>query len=112
MQQQNHQVVLTRPLSGVPCADDFRVQAVPVPEPGPGQLLIRHTLAHAAEAGCKSYEFMGVMADWTRLWTKQTRHYVQVHAMPYSLATVAAATRSMARHARDRMRALTRRGMP
>jgi len=78
----------------------------------PGQLLIRHTLAHAAEAGCKSYEFMGVMADWTRLWTKQTRHYVQVHAMPYSLATVAAATRSMARHARDRMRALTRRGMP
>ncbi|MBM4221179.1 MAG: NADP-dependent oxidoreductase [Gammaproteobacteria bacterium] len=42
MQQKNHQVVLARPLSGVPLADDFRVQAVPVPEPGPGQLLVRH----------------------------------------------------------------------
>jgi NADPH-dependent curcumin reductase CurA len=42
MQQKNHQVVLARPLSGVPRADDFRVQAVPVPEPGPGELLVRH----------------------------------------------------------------------
>ena len=42
MQQKNHQVVLTRPLSGVPLAEDFRVQAVPIPEPGPGELLIRH----------------------------------------------------------------------
>ena len=42
MQQKNHQVVLTRPLSGVPLAEDFQVQAVPIPEPGPGELLIRH----------------------------------------------------------------------
>ncbi|MCL4791206.1 MAG: NADP-dependent oxidoreductase [Gammaproteobacteria bacterium] len=42
MQQMNHQVVLVRPLSGVPVAEDFRVQAVPVPEPAPGELLIRH----------------------------------------------------------------------
>ncbi|MEZ5563442.1 MAG: NADP-dependent oxidoreductase [Gammaproteobacteria bacterium] len=41
MQQMNHQVVLVRPLSGVPVAEDFRVQAVPVPEPAPGELLIR-----------------------------------------------------------------------
>jgi NADPH-dependent curcumin reductase CurA len=42
MQQKNHQVVLTRPLSGVPVAEDFRVQETPVPEPGPGEVLIRH----------------------------------------------------------------------
>ncbi len=42
MQKENHQVVLARPLSGVPLADDFRVQKVQIPEPGPGELLIRH----------------------------------------------------------------------
>lgn len=42
MQQKNHQVVLTRPLSGVPVAEDFRVQVRPIPEPGPGELLVRH----------------------------------------------------------------------
>lgn len=42
MQQKNHQVVLSRPLTGVPVAEDFRVQEAEIPEPGPGELLIRH----------------------------------------------------------------------
>lgn len=42
MQQKNHQVVLSRPLNGVPVAEDFRVQAAGIPEPGPGELLVRH----------------------------------------------------------------------
>ena len=42
MQQKNHQVVLSRPLNGVPVVEDFRVQEVPIPEPGPGELLVRH----------------------------------------------------------------------
>lgn len=42
MQHNNHQVVLARPLSGVPLAEDFRIQEAPIPEPGPGELLVRH----------------------------------------------------------------------
>ena len=42
MQQKNHQVVLSRPLNGVPVAEDFRVQEAEIPEPGPGELLVRH----------------------------------------------------------------------
>lgn len=37
----NHRVVLNRVLEGVPGAADFRVEKVPVPEPGPGEMLVR-----------------------------------------------------------------------
>ena len=50
----------------------------------PGQLLMLHTLRHAARSGLSSYEFMGVMDDWTALWTQQTRRYVQVRAIPFN----------------------------
>jgi CelD/BcsL family acetyltransferase involved in cellulose biosynthesis len=52
----------------------------------PGQLLLRHTLGHAAVSGLRSYEFMGVMDDWTRLWTRQWRRYLHVRAVPFSVA--------------------------
>lgn len=42
MTVQNRRVVLTRPLSGVPSAADFRVVESAVPEPGPGEFLVRH----------------------------------------------------------------------
>ena len=42
MQHKNHQVVLARPLSGVPLAEDFPIQEAPIPEPGAGELLVRH----------------------------------------------------------------------
>lgn len=38
----NHKVVLTRSLAGVPDPGDFRVLDEPVPEPGPGEFLVRH----------------------------------------------------------------------
>lgn len=38
----NHKVVLTRSLAGVPEPADFRVVDEPVPEPGPGEMLVRH----------------------------------------------------------------------
>jgi CelD/BcsL family acetyltransferase involved in cellulose biosynthesis len=50
----------------------------------PGQLLLQYTLDHAMQSGYLSYEFMGVMADWTRLWTRFTRHYLQIQAIPFS----------------------------
>lgn len=53
----------------------------------PGQLLMLHTLRHAARKGLLSYEFMGVMDDWTALWTRETRRYLQVRATPLNLAT-------------------------
>ena len=70
----------------------------------PGQLLLRHTLRHAAAAGLRSYEFMGIMDDRTRQWTHQTRRYVQVRAIPYSTAALAALARQGARGAFQRLR--------
>lgn len=42
MPELNERVVLTRPLQGVPTPADFRLERRPVPEPGPGQCLVRH----------------------------------------------------------------------
>jgi CelD/BcsL family acetyltransferase involved in cellulose biosynthesis len=70
----------------------------------PGQLLMRHTLQLAAARGLRSYEFMGVMDDWTRLWTTQTRQYVEVFALPYTLASLRALSRSAARKLYRRLR--------
>ena len=53
----------------------------------PGQLLIGHTLRLAARQGLAAYEFMGVMAPWTALWTREHRHYVSLRLIPFSLAT-------------------------
>ena len=38
----NHKVVLSCSLAGVPRANDFQVVDEPVPEPGPGEFLVRH----------------------------------------------------------------------
>jgi CelD/BcsL family acetyltransferase involved in cellulose biosynthesis len=70
----------------------------------PGQLLMRHTLQQAAARGLRSYEFMGVMDDWTRLWTTQARQYFEVFALPYTLATLRALSRSAARQLYRRLR--------
>lgn len=70
----------------------------------PGQLLMRHTLRHAVREGLLSYELMGVMADWTRLWTRDTRRYVQLQAWPFSAATLRAGGERLARAAWRRLR--------
>lgn len=70
----------------------------------PGQLLLRHTLGHAARAGLASYEFMGVMAPWTTLWTRQVRRYVQVRAIPFSRPVLALAAHKGARAVLHRLR--------
>lgn len=70
----------------------------------PGQLLLRHTLAHAARTGLASYEFMGVMAPWTELWTRQVRRYVAVSAIPFSRPVLALAARRGAQAIIHRLR--------
>lgn len=72
----------------------------------PGQLLMRHTLCHAAANGLLSYEFMGLMAPWTELWTRDTRAYLHVRAIPFSVSALKVAARSGARTALNRLRRL------
>jgi NADPH-dependent curcumin reductase CurA len=38
----NSRVVLTREIEGAPSADDFRIVTAPLPQPGVGEVLIRH----------------------------------------------------------------------
>lgn len=72
----------------------------------PGQLLMRHTLLHAARGGLASYEFMGLMDDWIRLWTEETRRHVRIVALPYSVTTAVVLARRGARSAIDHVRRL------
>lgn len=70
----------------------------------PGQLLMRHTLLHAAREGLETVEMMGVMDDWTRLWTPHTRRYLRVQALPFGAASAQLLLRRAARAGLDRLR--------
>jgi hypothetical protein len=50
----------------------------------PGQLLMLHTIGHAAAQGLSSYEMLGNAAAWTAGWTRTLRPFVQVRAYPAS----------------------------
>lgn len=74
----------------------------------PGQLLMLHTLRHAADSQLRSYEFMGVMADWTRLWTRQWRRCLHLRAVPFSAAAGRLLARRGMRLVWNRLRGLRR----
>ena len=42
MPASNHRIVLARPLEGAPTASHFALAEAPLPEPAPGELLVRH----------------------------------------------------------------------
>lgn len=42
MRDQNRKVILNKAIAGVPEADDFRLIATAMPEPGDGEILVRH----------------------------------------------------------------------
>ena len=50
----------------------------------PGQLLMLHTIGHAAAQGLRSYEMLGNAAAWTAGWTRTLRPFVRVNAYPAS----------------------------
>jgi hypothetical protein len=50
----------------------------------PGQLLMLHTIGHAASQGLVSYEMLGNAAAWTAGWTRTLRPFVTVQAYPAS----------------------------
>jgi len=50
----------------------------------PGVLLMLHTVRYAATRGLKSYELLGRVEPWTRVWAQIERPYVSIRAYPAS----------------------------
>ena len=62
--------------------DDFR-------RCSPGNLLMRHTIAHAAGAGLGAFEFLGKESEWTRLWSDQARPVSSLRLYPLNVSGAA-----------------------
>lgn len=56
----------------------------------PGLLLLRETIAYAARAGLRSFEFLGQSEAWIETWTSQKRECVALRIYPYNLHGAAA----------------------
>lgn len=55
----------------------------------PGNLLMRHTIAHAAQQDLGAYEFLGKESAWTRLWTEESRPVSSLRLYPMNVSGVA-----------------------
>jgi CelD/BcsL family acetyltransferase involved in cellulose biosynthesis len=66
----------------------------------PGTLLMLETVRHAAERGLSSYELLGTVESWTRVWTEQERECVALRAYPPRAGGIAAAALDVGRFAR------------
>ncbi len=58
----------------------------------PGILLLRDTIAYAAECELDSYEFLGLSESWIQVWTQHERPCVSLRVYPYNLRGAAALT--------------------
>jgi CelD/BcsL family acetyltransferase involved in cellulose biosynthesis len=56
----------------------------------PGALLMRDTIRYAAEAGLKSYEFLGRAETWTQVWTATEHACVSVRVYPLGVRGLSA----------------------
>lgn len=56
----------------------------------PGMLLIAETIRYAASRGLGSYEFLGNVDTWTRIWTQDEIQCVTIRAYPFRTRGVAA----------------------
>jgi CelD/BcsL family acetyltransferase involved in cellulose biosynthesis len=52
----------------------------------PGVLLLRDSIAHAAESGLRSFEFLGQNEPWIAVWTDHVRPCVSLRMYPYNLS--------------------------
>jgi CelD/BcsL family acetyltransferase involved in cellulose biosynthesis len=59
----------------------------------PGTLLMCETIAYAAKAGLRSYEFLGADETWLHMWNPQVSPCVSVAAYPYNVRGLLAAGR-------------------
>jgi CelD/BcsL family acetyltransferase involved in cellulose biosynthesis len=66
----------------------------------PGTLLMLETVRYAALRGLDSYEFLGTVEDWTRVWTSEERECVALRAYPPRPGGLAAAAQDVGRFAR------------
>ncbi len=62
----------------------------------PGILLLRESIAHAAESGLNTFEFLGLSESWIQVWTQRERPCVSLHVYPYTLRGGAALLADMA----------------
>ncbi len=56
----------------------------------PGMLLLCGSIAEAARAGLKTFEFLGQTEPWIEVWTQRQRQSVSLRVFPYNLAGAAA----------------------
>jgi CelD/BcsL family acetyltransferase involved in cellulose biosynthesis len=75
----------------------------------PGTLLMLETIRYAAAHGLRSYEFLGGLEPWTRVWTQHVRPCVSLRAYPASLRGLAVFTADVGRFARRRLDRVFRR---
>ncbi len=62
----------------------------------PGVLLMRETIQYAAEAGLSTYEFLGGVEPWTRVWTEHEHRCIMLDVYPYSGRGMAVLARAAA----------------
>lgn len=56
----------------------------------PGQLLLRESIAYAAKAGLRRFEFLGQSEPWIKLWTESEHRCVAIRVYPRSIAGTSA----------------------
>jgi CelD/BcsL family acetyltransferase involved in cellulose biosynthesis len=69
----------------------------------PGNLLIAETLRYAAEQQLVAYEFLGMSADWTRVWTEQERASTALRIYPYNVLGMAALAGDVAKRGQRKL---------
>jgi CelD/BcsL family acetyltransferase involved in cellulose biosynthesis len=62
----------------------------------PGTLLLRESIAYAAQAGLETFEFLGSAEPWVEMWTSRQRASVALRAYPYNLHGAAAISADLA----------------
>ncbi len=70
----------------------------------PGTLLLVEAIRHSAEAGLRSFEFLGGEESWISVWTSNVRPCVSVVAYPIGLRGAAALARDALALGRDKVR--------
>ncbi|RIK79631.1 MAG: hypothetical protein DCC68_12895 [Planctomycetota bacterium] len=65
----------------------------------PGMLLIRESIAYAAEQGLRTYEFLGKSEAWIEMWSRDIRPCTAVRVYPYGVRGLAAFAADGAAHA-------------
>jgi len=69
----------------------------------PGMLLLAETIRYAASRGLASFEFLGNVDNWTRVWTQDEIQSVTIRAYPFGARGIAALAADAFQAARRRL---------